>query len=255
VTEGEVEFRDVTFRYPGAQADMLRGVSFRVAPGERVAIVGRIGSGKTTLGRLLIGLYRPDEGAILIDGVDLRQMHPADVRRGVGLVLQDVALFAGTVRDNIALGLPHVDDAMILRAARLAGVDRIVNERPEGYALPVGERGQNLSGGQRQAIGLARALLLDPPILVLDEPTSAYDTTSEAHLIAQLDTALGPRRTLVLMTHRAAMLRLVERVIVLDGGRIVADGPRDEILRRMQMGGTSPRPVSVGAAAAPGGAA
>ena len=236
ITQGHIEFRDVTFAYPQASEPALKNVSFTIKHGERVGIIGRIGSGKTTVSRLLIGLYAPDSGAVLIDGVDLRQYHPSDIRRGIGTVMQDVALFFGSVKDNIAISHPSADDAQVLRAARLAGVDDFVGTHPLGYGLQVGERGQNLSGGQRQAIALARALLLDPPILMLDEPTSAMDTASEMALIRRLTQISKDDRTFVVTTHRASLLRLVERVIVLDKGRVLMDGPRDEVIRSLQRG-------------------
>ena len=234
IDEGRIEFRNVSFSYPNTNEPVLKDVSLTIERGEKVGIIGRIGSGKTTIGRLLIGLYQPDNGAVLIDGVDLRQYHPSDIRRGVGTVMQDVALFFGSVKENVAISHPQADDAQILRAARLAGVDDFVGTHPQGYNLQVGERGQNLSGGQRQAIALARALLLDPPVLMLDEPTSAMDTASEMALIRRLGMISRADRTFVVTTHRASLLRLVDRVIVLDKGRIMMDGPRDEVIRALQ---------------------
>ena len=170
-------------------------------------------------------MYQPDQGAVLIDGTDLRQIDPADVRRSIGCVLQDVFLFHGTIRDNIALGAPFADDQAVLRAARIAGVEDFVARHPLGFDLNVGERGERLSGGQRQAVAVARALLLDPPILVLDEPSSAMDNGAEGRLKQRLEQIL-PGKTLLLVTHRASLLSLVDRLIVLDGGRVVADGPQ-----------------------------
>ncbi|NNG03573.1 MAG: type I secretion system permease/ATPase, partial [Inquilinus sp.] len=236
IQHGRIEFRGVSFRYPGSDIPALADASFRIDPGERVGIIGRIGSGKTTIGRLLINLYEPDEGAALVDNVDLRQYHPSDIRRGIGFVMQDVVLFHGTVRDNIALGHPKADDALILRAAQLAGVDDFVGSHPQGYNMEVAERGQNLSGGQRQSIALARALLMDPHILMLDEPTSAMDNTSEQVFMRRLASVLKTGRTLLLTTHRMSLLRLVDRLIILDKGIIIADGPRDEVLRQLKEG-------------------
>ena len=236
ITEGSFEFRDVTFGYPGSSIPALRDLSLSVAAGERVGVIGRIGSGKTTLSRLLVGFYEPDQGAVTIDGVDIRQYHPTDIRRGVGMVMQDVTLFYGTVRDNISLGAPHADDAMVLRAAQLAGVDEWVGNHPMGYNLPVGERGQYLSGGQRQSIALARALLMDPPVLLLDEPTSAMDNLSEQAFVRRLRTVLDGKRTLLVTTHRASLLRVVDRLVVLEQGAILADGPRDQVLKSLKDG-------------------
>ena len=251
--EGAIAFDDVSFRYPGAAAPALDRVRFAIAPGERVGILGRTGSGKSTLARLILGLYEPTEGSVLIDGSDVRQLHPEDLRRNVGAVLQEVTLLSGSVRDNIALGRPDATDADVLRAARLAGVHDFIGRVPNGYALHLADRGEGLSGGQKQAIALARALLGDRPILLMDEPTSAMDTASETALIARLQT-LTQGRTLVLVTHRAPMLRLVERLIVLDHGRVVADGPREAVLQRL-MGGPRPAEGTPGTAPADAGGA
>ncbi|MGH6913230.1 MAG: ATP-binding cassette domain-containing protein, partial [Geminicoccales bacterium] len=195
----------------------------------------RIGSGKTTIEKLVLGLYEPDQGAVLIDGTDLRQIDPADLRRNVGCVLQDVFLFHGTIRDNITLGAPFADDHAVLRAARIAGVEDFVSRHPSGFDLNVGERGESLSGGQRQAIAVARALLLDPPILVLDEPTSAMDNGAENRLKQRLAQSMETK-TMLLVTHRASLLSLIERLIVMDGGQIVADGPREQVLKALAAG-------------------
>jgi ATP-binding cassette subfamily C protein LapB len=232
---GEVAFKNVTFTYPGQKLPALDRVSFVVRPGERVGLIGRIGSGKTTVEKLVLGLYEPDQGAVLIDGTDLRQIDPADLRRNIGCVLQDVMLFHGTVRDNITLGAPFADDQAVLRAAGIAGVEEFVANHPLGFDLNVGERGEHLSGGQRQAVAVARALLLEPPILVFDEPSSAMDHGAEGRLKQRLGEVLAGK-TLLLITHRASLLSLVERLIVLDGGRVVADGPRAAILKSLAAG-------------------
>jgi ATP-binding cassette subfamily C protein LapB len=232
---GAIEFKNVGLTYPGQKLPALTDVSFRVQPGERVGLIGRIGSGKTTIEKLVLGLYEPDKGAVLIDGTDLRQLDPADLRRNIGCVPQDVFLLQGSVRENITLGATFADDAAVLRAAEIAGVDDFVNRHPMGYDMPVGERGELLSGGQRQAIAVARALLLDPPIIVLDEPTSAMDNGAENRFKARLADELADR-TLLLVTHRASLLGLVDRLIVMDGGRVVADGPRDAVLKALAAG-------------------
>lgn len=232
---GHIEFKGVSFTYPNAESKALNEVSFNIQPGEKVGIVGRIGSGKSTIERLVLGLYEPDEGAVLIDGIDTRQLDPADLRRNVGVVPQDNYLFYGTVRENISMGAPFVDDSAILRAARISGVDEFLSKSPLGFDLQVGERGQSLSGGQRQAIAIARSLLLDPPILVFDEPTSSMDNTTEGRFKARLNTIL-PGKTLVMITHRGSLLSLVDRLIVLDGGRVVADGPKDTVLEALTSG-------------------
>jgi ATP-binding cassette, subfamily C, bacterial LapB len=233
--KGEIEFRNVRFHYPTRDDMALDGVSFRIAPGERVALIGRVGSGKSTIQRLMMGLYEPTEGAVMLDGIDLRQLDPADVRRGVGCVSQDVLLFYGSLRENITLGLPYADDSAVLAAAETAGLSDFVNRHPRGFDMPVGERGDSLSGGQRQCVGLARALLHNAPVLLLDEPTSAMDFSTEAQ-ITQRITAWAQLKTVVLVTHRTSLLSLVSRVIVIDGGKVVADGPRDRIMEALQTG-------------------
>lgn len=249
---GEIEFQNVTFAYPGAQTPSLRDVSFKIGKGERVAIMGPIGSGKSTLSRLMVRLYDPTEGSVLIDGTDLQQLDPADIRRAVGSVLQDTILFHGSVRDNIAMAAPEADDEMIVRAAQLAGVHDFISRNPMGYDLQVGERGAMLSGGQRQSICLARALLPDPPILVLDEPTSMMDMTSENAFIERMQTAVRDK-TLVLITHRPSLLKLVDRLIVISRGAVVADGPVKEVLQKMNGPRGQARGQARGQPPAPGG--
>jgi ATP-binding cassette subfamily C protein LapB len=232
---GEIEFRNVKFAYPGRNDAALDGLSFKIAPGERVALIGRVGSGKSTIQRLIMGLYQPTDGAVLLDGIDLRQLDPADVRRNLGYVSQDVTLFYGTLRENIAFGLPYADDSAIVTAAEIAGLSDLVNRHPRGFDMQVGERGESLSGGQRQSVGLARALLHNAPLLLLDEPTSAMDFSTEAQITSRI-TAFAENRTVVLVTHRTSMLAMITRVIVIDGGKIVADGPRDRIMEALASG-------------------
>ncbi|MDE2229423.1 MAG: type I secretion system permease/ATPase [Alphaproteobacteria bacterium] len=234
--EGAIEFRGVNFAYPGHDQTALHGVSFRIQPGEKVGIIGRIGSGKSTLARLLAGLYQPSTGAILLDGTDLRQIDPADLRRNLGYVPQDAFLFFGSVKDNIALAAPHANHRAVLEAATIAGVDDFVKRHPEGFDMQVGEHGRYLSGGQREAVTIARALLFDPPILLMDEPTGAMDNTAENKLRARLLPVLS-HKTLLLVTHRTSMLPLVDRLIVMDSGQIVADGPKDKVLQKLSEGG------------------
>ena len=231
---GAIDFVDVAFRYPDQKTAALDGVSFTVKAGEKVAVLGRVGSGKSTVGKLLLGLYQPDAGAILVDQTDMRQIDPVDLRANIGTVLQDVWLFSGTVRSNVALGAYRPTDEDILRACEIAGVHDFVKETPNGYDLMIGERGEGLSGGQRQAVAIARALLGDPPVLVMDEPTSAMDMHSEQLLLSRLADVVRDK-TLVLMTHRPALLSLVDRVIVMDHGKVVADGPKS-ILNRAEDG-------------------
>ena len=232
---GNIEFKEVSFAYPNETVPVLDRVSFKINAGERVAIVGRIGSGKTTIEKLILGLYEPAAGSILIDGVDQRQIDPTALRRDIGHVPQDIMLFRGSVRDNIALHASYVDDASVVRAAEIAGVTEFVNRSTKGFELQVGERGEALSGGQRQAIAIARAELLAPPLLLLDEPTSAMDSRSEEQFKKRLAMRLTGR-TLILVSHRASLLSLVNRLIVVDQGKVVADGPKEQVLANLSGG-------------------
>jgi ATP-binding cassette subfamily C protein LapB len=232
---GEIEFRNVHFSYPNTKTEVLSGVSFRIRPGEKVLVLGRVGSGKSTLQKLILGLYVPTEGAVLLDGVDVRQLDPADIRRNLGYVEQDALLFYGSLRENITIRAPYVDDRTMVSAAELAGLSEFVNRHPEGFDMVVGERGASLSGGQRQAISIARAVLLDPPVLLLDEPTSSMDFTSEFQLKERLRN-YAQHRTMIIVTHRSTLMDLAERIIVMDEGKIVADGPRDKVVAALQSG-------------------
>jgi ATP-binding cassette, subfamily C, bacterial LapB len=233
--KGEIEFRNVRFAYPNRDDAALDGVSFRIAAGEHVALIGRVGSGKSTIQRLVMGLYEPSAGEVLLDGVDVRQLDPADVRRNIGYVSQDVLLFHGSLRDNICFGLPYADDGAVVAAAEVSGLHDFINRHPRGFDMAVGERGESLSGGQRQAVGIARAVLHDAPLLMLDEPSSAMDFSTETH-VAQRLAAFAQGKTVLLVTHRTSLLSLVERVIVIDNGRVVADGPRERIMHALQSG-------------------
>ncbi|WIM06812.1 MAG: type I secretion system permease/ATPase [Candidatus Nitricoxidivorans perseverans] len=232
---GEIEFRDVHFTYPGADDEALRGISFHVRSGEHVVVIGRVGSGKTTLQKLILGLHVPDEGAVRIDGVDLRQLDPADLRRNVGYVAQDCLLFYGTLRENITIGAPYADDRAVIAAAEVGGLAEFVDRHPRGYDMLIGERGESLSGGQRQGVAVARAALLDPPVLLLDEATSSMDFTTEAQFKERLR-RYAAHKTLLIVTHRLSLLELADRVIVIDDGRILADGPRGKVLDALQSG-------------------
>jgi ATP-binding cassette, subfamily C, bacterial LapB len=230
-----LELDKVHFQYPNAQLPALQNVSLQIGAGERVGIIGRTGSGKSTLGRLCLGLYLPQEGSVRLGGIDLRQLHMADLRHRVGYVSQDLQLFYGSIRENITFGAPYADSQAILRAANLAGVTDFVRGHPAGFDWQVGERGANLSGGQRQAVAIARALLLDPEILIFDEPTSAMDNSAEAQFRQRLGSVLEGK-TLLLCTHRTSMLELVDRVVVMDGGKVVADGPKADVLKALRDG-------------------
>ena len=233
--KGAIDFRDVSFSYPGQSEPSLRNLSFSIKPGEKVAILGRIGSGKTTLEKLILGLYLPTQGAVLVDGIDLRQLDPAELRRQIGYVQQDVMLFYGSLRDNIILGAPLADDAAIVKAAEIGGILSLVNQHPKGFDMLVGERGESLSGGQRQGVAIARAVINDPPILLLDEPTSSMDFSSEDDIKRRLgEYAQG--KTVILISHRTSLLDLADRIIVMDGGRIMADGPKDQVVTALRQG-------------------
>ncbi|MDL2266954.1 type I secretion system permease/ATPase [Desulfovibrio sp. OttesenSCG-928-G15] len=231
--EHSLTLEDLSFKYPATERFALDKVNIHIRPGEKVGIIGRMGSGKSTLGRLCVGLYLPSEGAVKLGGVDIRQLDMVDLRSRVGYVSQDNYLFYGTVRENISFGAVNADDRMILRAANIAGVTDFVRAHPAGFGMPVGERGMSLSGGQRQSVAIARALLQDPDILIMDEPSSNMDNSSELALKQRLAATLG-NKTLILVTHRLSMLDLVERLVVMDSGRIVADGPKNAVLNALR---------------------
>jgi len=241
--KGAIDVVKATFAYGGSgTAAALNEVSISVKPGERIGIIGRSGSGKSTLARLMMGFYTPDEGQLLLDGLDLRQVDVADLRQQVGYVAHDLPLLAGSLRDNLTLGARYVTDARMLEVAELTGVTELARNHPLGFDRPVGERGQLLSGGQRQAVLLARALLLDPPIMLLDEPTSHMDNASE-DLLRQKLLGLMQGKTLLLVTHRMSMLSLVERLVVLDNGKVVADGPKALVVEALRKGRVGPTAV------------
>jgi ATP-binding cassette subfamily C protein LapB len=233
--KGKLAFENVSFSYPGVDRKVLDGVSFKINAGEKVGIIGRIGSGKSTIARMMLGLYLPDSGAILADDTDYQQIDPADLRRNIAYIAQDVVLFGGTVRDNICASLPHASEEAILEAAKNSGVHDFISRHPMGYDAPVGEHGEGLSGGQRQAIALARAMLLEPNVMVCDEPTNAMDTQAEEAFQRYIHGHIK-NRTLVLITHKTPMLSLVDRLILLEQGKVVMDGPRDKIIASLQSG-------------------
>jgi ATP-binding cassette subfamily C protein LapB len=234
---GHIEFKNVTFTYPGADLPALKNVSFVIHQKEKVAIIGRIGSGKSTIEKLILGLYEPDSGQILIDGIDIAQIDPADLRKNIGYVSQDVMLFRGTVKDNITFKASHATDYAMMRAAQISGAHEFITKHPKGYEMPVGERGQGLSGGQRQSIGVARAFLLDAPIILMDEPSNAMDQVTETKLLQNLQNALK-NKTAIIVTQKMTLLKIVQRVIVMNEGQVVIDAPKDEAIRRLQGGGS-----------------
>lgn len=225
---GAIEFRDVDFRYPDAPELALSKVSFRVEPGEHVGLIGPIGSGKSTIARLMIGLYAPTSGLILVDGTDIRQLSPSRMRAQIGALMQDNSLLTGTIRDNILLQREAVEEEEMVRAAKVSLAHDFITRFPHGYDLELADRGEGLSGGQKQSIALARALVGRPPILIMDEPTSSVDTDTERRLMENLQSEFEGR-TLILITHRPSLLRLVDRIIMMSGGTIVMDGTPDSV--------------------------
>ena len=236
---GKIQFDKVSFTYPGQPAPAVNELSFHIKPGERIAIIGRIGSGKSTLIKLILNLYQPATGAVLVDGVDTQQVDPVDLRRNIGCVTQDSLLFFGTIRSNIIMGDPFAEDDAMMRAARQAGVDEFVNRHPHGFDRMIGEQGKGLSGGQRQAVAIARALLPNPPILLMDEPTSAMDSGSEERFKTRM-ASISPGKTLILVTHKASLLSMVERLIVMEEGKVLLDGPRNDVLQQLASGKLRP---------------
>ncbi|MCC6597603.1 MAG: type I secretion system permease/ATPase [Alphaproteobacteria bacterium] len=233
--EGAIAFEKVSFSYPSVKREVLQDVSFRIEAGEKVGVIGRIGSGKSTIARLMMGLYEPDNGVILADSTDMRQIDPADLRRSYACVAQDVVLFNASIRENIAIGRQNAREEDILEVAKAAGVHEFVARHPMGYDAPVGERGEGLSGGQRQAIALARAMLARPKVLICDEPTNALDMQAETAFRRYVEGVIGDK-TFILITHRHMMLDMVERLILIDQGRVIMDGPREKVMAALQAG-------------------
>ena len=235
VMKGDVAFKNVTFTYEDQPEPVLNDISFTIAAGERLAIVGRIGSGKTTLLRLLCGLHPPDRGAVMIDNADIRQIRPDDVRRNMGVVMQNPVLFSGSIRDNILMGKPNATDEELLDVVKLSGADGFLGMLPGGFDFPLSERGRELSTGMRQSIAISRALIGKPNVLLFDEPTAPLDQSAENEMVERLDLATKGLTT-IFVTHRGAMLRLADKVLVIDQGRVAAFGPRDQVLKTEQSG-------------------
>ena len=235
IIRGKIEFDNVTFAYPNATQSALKNINFTINPGEKVAIIGRIGSGKTSIERILMGLYQPQQGSVRIDDTDINQLHHIDIRRNIGCVPQDITLFFGSIRDNIILGRPLATDKEILLAAERAGVTAFTQHDTAGLEKQIGEGGYALSGGQRQAIAIARAFLSQPPVLIMDEPTSSMDNRSEMYIKQQLR-QMKHDETLILITHKTGMLDVVDRLIVMEHGQIVADGPKEVVLQTLRSG-------------------
>ncbi len=230
--KGNIEFRNVSFTYPRADTTSLDDVSFSIKEGESFALVGKIGSGKSTVQKLMMGLYHATEGSVHIDNIDIKQIDPGDLRKNIAYVSQDVVLFSGSLKENLIYRAPHADDKMILKAAEISGVIDFVNKHPKGFDMPIVERGANLSGGQRQSIAIARAILLDSPIVILDEPTSMMDNGTETQIINRLIPYVKDK-TLIVVTHRPSLLKLVENMIVFEDGRLILKGSKQEVLDKL----------------------
>jgi len=230
--QGNVVFDNVSYSYPGEESMSIRDVSFTIKPKEKVAIVGRMGSGKSTMLKLIMKLYEAKEGSVLIDGIDIKQIEPADLRKGIIYVPQSIILFNGTLRENIAYRAPYVSDQRVVKAAKFSACMDFINGHPKGFDMMVGERGENLSGGQKQTIGVARAFLVPGNMILLDEPTNSMDGVTEKKFIKNLKEYLGDE-TMIVISHKNSILDLVDRIIVMENGKIIMDGPKDEILRSL----------------------
>jgi len=232
---GKIEADDLSFSYPGSEKPVLHPFALRIRPGERIAIIGRNGSGKSTLAKLLVGLFKPSNGSLRYDGIDSAQIHPSDLRRNFGYLPQDVTLFHGSVRDNILFGTRQVTEHQLIRAVQLSGVNLFTDLESEGLDQQVGEGGHSLSRGQRQTVALARAILNDPPVLLMDEPTASLDARAEKQFMRSMHN-VSRDRTLLIITHKMHLLNLVDRIIVMDRGHIIADGPKDKVLEKLNQG-------------------
>jgi ATP-binding cassette subfamily C protein LapB len=228
--KGDIEFKDVCFTYKGQNNPTLKNVNLKIKQGEKIAILGKIGSGKSTITKLIMNLYTPASGSILIDRTDIRQISPSDLRQAVGCVPQEAFLFMGTIKDNITVSQQYVTDEEVIAAAKLAGVHDFLGKHESGYDLVVGERGEGLSGGEKQSVTLARALISNPSILIMDEPTNSMDKQAEVQFIKRMQSIQREDQTLIIVTHKTSLLKLVDRVIIIDEGKIVADGPKEKVL-------------------------
>jgi len=231
--EGSISIVNASLTYPEQKEAVIKQLNLQLYAGEKIAIVGKIGSGKTSILRLIAGLYDANEGSVKVDNHDISHMHPDDIRKHIGVVMQTPMLFSGTLKENLLMGNPEATDEQMIAAAKIANVDEIASNLPDGYETILAEGGKGLSGGQRQAICIARAFVGDPQIVIMDEPSSAMDSGSEQQLLKDLQLRLKDK-TLVLITHRGTLLSLVDRVVVFDSGRIVADGPKDKVLQAAQ---------------------
>jgi ATP-binding cassette subfamily C protein LapB len=234
--KGKIEFKDVCFNYPGTEVPALSNVSFVINPQEKVAIIGRIGSGKSTIAKLILKLYDPTSGSIMIDGIDITQLDPADLRRYIAYVPQDIHLFRGTIKDNIVSSEKHPNIDDVIYAAQVSGVDDFVQTHPLGFDMPIGERGAGLSGGQRQSVGIARSLMKDNSMMLMDEPSNSMDQTTEANLLKRLTDELK-QKTVILITQKLSLLSMVDRVIVMHHSKVLLDDTKEKVTK--QLGGSS----------------
>jgi len=234
--KGKIEFKNVSFTYPDDQKEVLKDISFVIEAGEKVAIIGKIGSGKTTIEKLLLGLYQPTKGSILIDDIEINQIDPANLRQNITYVPQEISLLRGTLRDNIVYKMPNADDEEIFSASHIGMVDQFVNLHPLGYDMPINELGTGLSGGQKQSVAIARAFIYPTPICILDEPSNAMDSTTEGLLIARLQERLVDVTALV-VTHKTSLLALADRIMLLNNGVLVKDGSKENVLKALKEGG------------------
>jgi ATP-binding cassette subfamily C protein LapB len=228
--KGEIILKNLNFSYKEQNHQTIKNLNLKINEGEKIAILGKIGSGKSTLLKLIMNLYEPTNGSVLIDGVDTRQIDPIDLRHAVGCVPQEPFLFMGTIKDNITIGEQYVSDEELINVSKIAGLDDFLGKHEAGFDLMVGERGEGLSGGERQSVTLARALVSNPSILMLDEPTNAMDRQTEKAFINKIEKIIG-NKTLVIVTHKTSLLQLVDRVIILDDGQIAFDGSKEELFK------------------------
>ena len=229
--DGDIHFKNVCFAYKEQNFKILDNINIKIKKGEKIGIIGKVGSGKSTLIKLLMNLYETNEGSILVDNTELRQIDPVDLRKAIGYVPQEPFLFMGSIKDNITIGDQFASDEEILKAAKISGVHDFIGKHQAGYDLLVGERGEGLSGGEKQIVTLARALVSDPNILILDEPTNSMDDLSENIFKRNLKSIIE-NKTLILITHKPSMLSLVDRLIVINDGKIIADGQKEQIIAR-----------------------
>ena len=231
--KGKIGLRNVSLTYEGQKDASLTDCTLEVKPGERIAVLGRIGSGKSTLLNLIAGINSASTGSVMLDGVDIQNLRPQDVRNNIGVVLQNPTLFSGTVRENLLMGNPDASDEEILKAVEISGSAQFIGILPNGFDFILSERGQELSAGMRQSLAIARAMIGDPPILLMDEPTSAMDANTEAAVVKSLDEAVKDK-TVIFVTHRGPLVNIADRIVIMEGGRVVLEGPRDEVLEKLK---------------------